>query len=212
MKTHPNPNQIECTYFVFNLAEVPAFEPGRITSLLVFMMPSITSSKKENFNDIQLGTCWNGNLIEIKTAKNSLHIQKYSYIERNGAQNLFMWSASKILEQLKIKFNWEKKPFFITFMIPGKRFSWLFHLGNSLKFSASRLILTKTQLPWTKPIESTKEEKIVPMAMKWNHLTWFGKINSFCHRQIDTKEHKNSQSRVNPSSQDSSGISNTLFF
>lgn len=50
--------------------------------------------------------------------------------------------------------------------------------------------------------------------MKPNHLNWFGKINSFCHWQIDTKEHNNSQSRVKPSSQDFSGISNTslLFF
>lgn len=48
--------------------------------------------------------------------------------------------------------------------------------------------------------------------MKPNHLNWFGKINSFCHWQIDTKEHNNSQSRVNPSSQDFSGISNTSLF
>lgn len=80
------------------------------------MMPSITFPTKENFNDLQLGTCWNGNLIEIKTVKNSLHIQKQSYIEGNGAQNLFMWSANKILEQLKIKFNWEKKtPFYYIY-------------------------------------------------------------------------------------------------
>lgn len=55
MKTHLN--QIECTYFVFNLTEVPAFEPGSITKSLTFMMPSITSPKKENINDLQLGTC-----------------------------------------------------------------------------------------------------------------------------------------------------------
>lgn len=47
MKTHLNPNQIEGTYFVFNLTEVPAFEPGRITKSLTFMMPSITSPKKK---------------------------------------------------------------------------------------------------------------------------------------------------------------------
>lgn len=115
MKIYLNPNQIECTYFVFNLTEVPAFEPGRIRKSLTFMMPSITSPKKENFNDLQLGTCWNGNLIETKTVKNSLHIQKYSYIEGNGAQNLFIWSANKILEQLKIKFNWEKTLFYYIY-------------------------------------------------------------------------------------------------
>lgn len=39
--------QIKCTYFAFNLTEVPLFEPGSITKPLLFMIPSTIYSERE---------------------------------------------------------------------------------------------------------------------------------------------------------------------
>jgi len=61
-------------------------------------------------------------------------------------------------------------------MIPGKRFTCLFHLGNSLKFNESDLKLNKRQLSWTRPAESTEKEKIInDYEVKPSQLIWKGK-------------------------------------
>lgn len=103
-KMHLYHNQVKCTYFAFNLTEVPVFEPGSITKSLMFMIPSIISSKKKNKIEFQWSTVrnllkwefdWNYNSKNLLQIKNII-IQK----ERNGVQNLFIWSPNQILGQL----------------------------------------------------------------------------------------------------------------